>query len=132
MGQTTNIEWTDRTWNPTRGCSIVSPGCVNCYAMKQAHRFSGPSGTYEGLTKLTSAGPQWTGKVVTVEDKLLEPLSWRTPSRVFVDSMSDLFHKDVPDAYIVRAFAVMALAPRHRSATVLAARPAGGVGHRRK
>ncbi len=107
MSQASKIEWTDRTWNPTRGCSIVSPGCHHCYAMTQAHRFSGPGGTYEGLTKLTKAGPQWTGKVVTVEDKLLEPLSWKTPARVFVDSMSDLFHEAVPDAFVDRVFAVM-------------------------
>lgn len=113
MGQTTNIEWTERTWNPTRGCSIVSAGCVNCYAMRQAHRFSGRGAAYEGLTKLTKAGPQWTGTVITVEDKLLEPLSWNQPARVFVDSMSDLFHEDVSDAFIDRVFAVMAQAPRH-------------------
>jgi protein gp37 len=110
---TTSIEWTDKTWNPVRGCSIVSPGCVNCYAMKQAHRFSGPGGAYEGLTKQTKAGPQWTGKVVWDESKLLEPLSWRKPCRVFVNSMSDLFHESVPDAFIDKVFAVMALAPRH-------------------
>jgi protein gp37 len=110
----TSIQWTDRTWNPVRGCSIVSPGCVHCYAMKQAHRFSGPGKPYEGLTKLSArSGPQWTGKVVTVESALLEPLSWRKPQRVFVNSMSDLFHEDVPDYFISEVFATMALAPRH-------------------
>lgn len=114
MSAITKIQWSDRTWNPTRGCSIVSPGCVNCYAMKQAHRFSGAGKAYEGLTKLTDrSGPQWTGKVVTVESALLEPLSWRTPAKVFVNSMSDLFHEDVPAAFIDRVFAVMALAPQH-------------------
>lgn len=113
MSATTKIEWTDRTWNPTRGCSIVSPGCVHCYAMKQAHRFSGPGKAYEGLTKQTSAGPQWTGVARTVESALLEPLSWKKPQRIFVNSMSDLFHEDVPDAFIDQVFAVMALAPRH-------------------
>lgn len=113
MSAISRIEWTDRSWNPTRGCSIVSPGCVNCYAMKQAHRFSGPGKPYAGLTKLTSQGPQWTGVVRTVEDALLEPLSWRKPQRVFVNSMSDLFHEDVPDQFIDRVFAVMALAHRH-------------------
>jgi protein gp37 len=127
VSATSSIEWTEKTWNPVRGCSIVSPGCVNCYAMKQAHRFSWPTvysnphtgevqkegGPYEGLTKMTKAGPQWTGVVRTVESALLEPLSWRKPVRVFVNSMSDLFHEDVPDAFIDRVFAVMALAPRH-------------------
>lgn len=122
MSATSSIEWTatvhpdgtvtpGKTWNPVRGCSIVSPGCVNCYAMKQAHRFSGQGKPYEGLTKLTSAGPQWTGQVRTVDAALLEPLKWRTPARVFVNSMSDLFHEDVPDEFIDRVFAVMALAP---------------------
>ncbi len=113
MSAVSKIQWTDRTWNPVRGCSVVSPGCVNCYAMKQAHRFSGPGRAYEGLTKQTKAGPQWTGKLRTVESALDEPLSWRKPARVFVNSMSDLFHDDVPDEFIDRVFAVMALAPRH-------------------
>lgn len=81
--------------------------------MKQAHRFSGPGRAYEGLTKLTKAGPQWTGIVRPVEAALLEPLSWRKPRRVFVNSMSDLFHDDVPDVFIDRVFAVMGLAKQH-------------------
>lgn len=113
MSAISSIEWTDRTWNPTRGCSVISPGCVNCYAMKQAHRFSGEGKAYEGLTKLTKAGPQWTGKIRTVESALLEPLSWRKPALVFVNSMSDLFHEDVADEFIDKVFAVMALADRH-------------------
>jgi protein gp37 len=114
MSAISKIQWTDRTWNPTRGCSIVSPGCVNCYAMKQAHRFSGPGKAYEGLTTLTErSGPQWTGKVATVEAALLEPLSWRKPAKVFVNSMSDLFHEDVPHQFIDRVFATMAKAPQH-------------------
>ena len=113
MAADSKIQWTDKTWNPTRGCSIVSPGCINCYAMKQAHRFSGAGKAYEGLTKQTKAGPQWTGKVRTVESALLEPLSWRKPQRVFVNSMSDLFHEDVPDQFIVDVFGVMALAHWH-------------------
>jgi protein gp37 len=81
--------------------------------MKQAHRFSGAGKAYEGLTKQTKAGPQWTGKVVPVESVLLEPLSWGKPRRVFVNSMSDLFHEDVPTRFIDRVFAVMALCPQH-------------------
>ena len=94
------IEWTNKTWNPIRGCSIVSKGCTNCYAMKQAHRFSGPGKAYEGLTKLTSGGPVWTGNIKLVPEKLDEPLKWKKPARVFVNSMSDLFHEDVPDDFI--------------------------------
>ncbi len=101
------IEWTDKTWNPVRGCSIVSKGCTNCYAMKLAHRFSGKDGAYEGLTKLSPGGPVWTGKVRLVEDALTDPFRWNKPAMVFVNSMSDLFHEDVPDDFIVKVFDVM-------------------------
>lgn len=110
----TTIEWTNETWNPLRGCSVVSPGCANCYAMKQAHRFSGPGGAYEGLTRLTErSGPQWTGSVVFAEDRLQDPLHWKQPRRIFVNSMSDLFHESVPFEWIDRIFEVMWLTPHH-------------------
>lgn len=118
----TSIQWTQRVWNPLRGCSLVSAGCRSCYAMRQAHRFSGPGGAYEGLTKMTPAGPQWTGKVRLVPEVLEEPLRWRKPSRVFVNSMSDLFHDDVPDEFIDRVFGVMAAA-RTQTFQVLTKRP---------
>ncbi len=103
------IEWTDRTWNPVRGCSLVSPGCTNCYAMKQAHRFSGAGKAYEGLTRRrTRLGPVWTGDIRLVHEALAEPLRWRGSSRVFVNSMSDLFHDEVPDDFVDRVFGVMA------------------------
>ena len=119
MSADTKIQWTwvpgyrGATWNPTRGCSIVSPGCHNCYAMKQAHRFDRPSGAYEGLTKMTAQGAQWSGKVALVEDALTIPLKKRIPTAYFVDSMSDLFHERVPFEFIDRVFAVMALCPHH-------------------
>src|SRR4051812_34405209 len=102
---TTSIEWTQgpdgspgKTWNPIRGCSRVSHGCTNCYAMHIAARFSGPGHPYEGLAK---RGPvNWTGAIRLVPEKLGEPLTWRKPCRVFVNSMSDLFHEDVPDEFI--------------------------------
>lgn len=116
----TTIEWTrsddgtaGKTWNPVRGCSLVSEGCRNCYAMKQGHRFSGEGKPYHGLTKLGPNGPTWTGKVVCDESKLLEPLSWRKPCRVFVNSMSDLFHEDVPFEFVDRVWDVMWSTPRH-------------------
>jgi protein gp37 len=101
------IEWTDKTWNPVRGCAIVSPGCRNCYAMRQAHRQSGPGGNYEGLTEGSKRGPVWTGSVRTVEELLDAPLRWKKPSMIFVNSMSDLFHDDVPDDFIVQVFDVI-------------------------
>lgn len=112
MGKT-SIQWTEETWNPLRGCSVVSPGCTNCYAMRQAHRYSGKGMPYEGLTKLTRAGPVWTGSIKYVNDALTDPLRWKKPRRVFVNSMSDLFHESVPDSFIDKVFAVMAVSYDH-------------------
>lgn len=111
----TAIEWTDATWNPTRGCSRVSPGCDNCYAMSEARRHDHPGGAYEGLTRVRKKDGKvdWSGRVRSVEAKLLEPLRWKKPHLVFVDSMSDLFHEQLSDDQIDRVFAVMALARRH-------------------
>ncbi|MBX6396585.1 MAG: phage Gp37/Gp68 family protein, partial [Alicyclobacillaceae bacterium] len=103
----------DMTWNPVRGCSKVSEGCRNCYAMHQAHRFSGEGKPYDGLTRTTSHGPEWTGNVKLIHDVLPQPLKWKKPRRVFVNSMSDLFHEALPDEFIDRVFAVMALAEWH-------------------
>lgn len=103
----TEIEWADRVWNPTRGCSEISPECARCYAMRQAHRFSGPAKAYEGLTELGPNGPRWTGVVRLVPEMLEVPLHWRKPSRIFVDSMSDLFHEALPDADVVRVLEVV-------------------------
>jgi protein gp37 len=114
----TKIEWADVVWNPTRGCSRISRGCGaadggGCYAERQAHRFSGPGGPYEGLTKLTKHGPRWTGEMRLVDDMLDRPLRWRKPRRIFVNSMSDLFHENLTDEQIALVFGAMALAPQH-------------------
>jgi protein gp37 len=109
----TLIQWTDKVWNPTRGCSVISSGCTNCYAMKQAHRFSGHGQPYDGLTRLGANGPIWTGEVRTVPEMLDAPLRWKKSCRVFVDSMSDLFHEDVPDEFIAAVFGVMQACPDH-------------------
>lgn len=114
----TDIQWTDETWNCVRGCSRVSSGCGDstgggCYAERQAYRFSGPGMPYEGLVRMTTKGPRWTGKVILVDEKLNQPLHWKTPRRIFVNSMSDLFHESLSDESIDRIFAVMALAPQH-------------------
>lgn len=101
MADKTGIEWTDATWNPTTGCDKVTPGCDHCYAETIAHRFAG-----------TKAYPD--GFAVTLRpERLDQPLRWRRPRRIFVNSMSDLFHKDVPDEFIAKVWAVMALAPQH-------------------
>lgn len=113
MGDKSAIEWTDATWNPIVGCSIVSPGCTNCYAMKTAGARTKHTAKYQGLTQPSKAGPVWTGEVRFWEKALTDPLKWREPRRVFVNSMGDLFHEDVPDEWIDKCFAVMALAPQH-------------------
>ena len=103
----TTIAWTDVTWNPVRGCARVSPGCEHCYAERQAHRFSGSGKPYEGLTVLGNHGPRWAGAARFVPEMLGAPLTWRKPQRVFVDSMSDLFHDDITDAQIAQVWWVM-------------------------
>ena len=113
----TKIEWTERTWNPIVGCSIVSPGCTNCYAMQMAariERMSPKLDHYKGLTKRVNGKAVWTGKLALApESTLLLPLRTKKPTMWFVNSMSDLFHEDVPDEWIDRVFAVMALTPQH-------------------
>jgi len=107
------IEWTERTWNPVRGCSVASPGCQHCYAARFAIRFSGPGGRYAGLVKMTKGGPGWTGKVFLSPGTLFHPLAWRIPLVIFVNSMSDLFHEDVPADYIGAVFQTMEKASWH-------------------
>jgi len=122
----TKIEWTGKTWNPIVGCSIVSPGCTNCYAMKMAARLEAmgdaavkackavPAAHYAGTTKWVNGKPGWTGKVALAPDDILtKPLRTRKPTTWFVNSMGDLFHEDVPDEWIDRVFAVMAICPQH-------------------
>lgn len=118
----TSIQWTDKSWNPIRGCSIVSEGCRSCYAMRQAHRFSGKGKAYEGLTVLGKHGPRWSGRAVFVPEMLDAPLRWKRPRRVFVNSMSDLFHEDVTVEQIAAVLGVMSLACHH-TYQVLTKRP---------
>ena len=94
----TDIEWTDETWNPVTGCTKVSPGCDHCYAERVTERFHG-QGSFE--------------QILLHPDRLDKPLHWRKPRRIFVNSMSDLFHERVPMAFIAHVFAVMGYAPQH-------------------
>ncbi|RIS72050.1 phage Gp37/Gp68 family protein [Mycobacteroides abscessus] len=103
MGDKTGIEWTDATWNPVTGCDKVSPGCDHCYAETFAERWRGTPEHYFANGFDVQLRP----------NKLALPLRWTKPRKVFVNSMSDLFHDKVPDEYIARVFAVMALAPQH-------------------
>ncbi len=119
MSDKTTIAWTDATWNPVRGCSRISPGCGGakgvggCYAEKVAGRFSGPGLPYEGLAVIGPNGARWSGKVKLVQEHLKEPLRWSKPRRIFVNSMSDLFHEALSNEDIAAVFGVMAASPRH-------------------
>ena len=139
MGAKTGIEWTDATWNPLEGCSPVSAGCKNCYASGVARRFGGSGQHYEGLVRINADGEptnKWNGNVRLAEKHLRDPLKWKPvvehaadclragdkgneycgcsrPRRIFVNSMSDLFHESVPDEWIDKILAVIALCPQH-------------------
>lgn len=139
MADKTGISWTDATWNPVRGCSRVSEGCRNCYAEVQAarivHMGKGAPTAYDGLVKLVERDvrqfkmvggeptgdfrtvrrteARWTGEVRLVPEALGQPLRWSKPRRIFVNSMSDLFHESLTNEQIAAVFGVMAAAPQH-------------------
>ncbi|MDR3638206.1 MAG: phage Gp37/Gp68 family protein [Isosphaeraceae bacterium] len=119
MSNLSAIEWTDSTWNPVTGCSKVSPGCAHCYAETLAlTRLAGRQG-YPGLPWTPANAAQ---NVILHPDRLLLPTRWHQPRRVFVNSMSDLFHELVPDPYVRQVFDVMAQCPQHQF-QVLSKRP---------
>jgi protein gp37 len=119
MSNQSTIEWTDATWNPVTGCSKVSPGCAHCYAEKLAlTRLAGRNG-YPGLPWTPTNAAR---NVILHPDRLQLPTRWRQPRRVFVNSMSDLFHELVPDPYVRQVFDVMARCPQHEF-QVLTKRP---------
>lgn len=143
MSTGTGIQWTKATWNPVAGCTRVSAGCNNCYAVAMTYRLEKMSEgrktkdgkrwksnkevalhqKYAGLTVLNNHGDRhFNGQVRCVEEALEVPLKWKKPRRIFVNSMSDLFHRDVPFEFIDRVFAVMALCPQH-TFQVLTKRP---------
>jgi protein gp37 len=135
MSDKTGIAWTDATWNPVRGCSRVSEGCRNCYAERVAVRFSGPGQPYEGFADVpegkrhsqtgaatTGVRGNWTGKVALVEKQLPIAMRWKKPRKIFVNSMSDLFHESLSFETIDKVFAVMTMAPQH-TFQVLTKRP---------
>jgi protein gp37 len=103
----TKIEWCTRSWNAIRGCSRVSPGCDNCYAMKFAHRFAGAGKPYEGLTTIRRGKVDWTGTARLIPGEIDAPLRWRRTERVFVNSMSDLFHHSLSFEQIDRVYGTM-------------------------
>jgi protein gp37 len=110
----TSIEWTDATWNPVAGCTILTAGCTNCYAMRMAARLEAMGvEKYVGTTRKSGGRAKWTGKMVMDEKALTVPESWSKPRRVFVNSMSDLFHEAVEADFIQKVWTVMARTPHH-------------------
>jgi protein gp37 len=119
----TSIEWTDATWNPVAGCTVISPGCTNCYAMRMAARLDAMGmKKYRGLTRKSGKRAVWTGKVRLDHNALGIPASWKKPRRIFVNSMSDLFHDAVPAEFVHDVWAAMQSTPQH-TYQVLTKRP---------
>ncbi len=112
MGDKSAIEWTDATWNPVVGCTVVSAGCDHCYAATLHNRryLAWKRGTWD---KAPAQYHQPFKRVQLMPDRLTQPLKWKEPRRIFVNSLSDLFHEDVPDEYVFQVFDMMALTPRH-------------------
>lgn len=118
MADKTKISWTEATWNPIIGCARVSEGCRNCYAEVQAKRIAlmHPGSAYEGVLRRDASAsllPMWNGKVTLMPERLDQPIRWKRPRLIFVNSMSDLFHDDVPFDFIDRVFDVIEKASWH-------------------
>ena len=113
MSDNTKIEWADSTINAVNGCSVHSPGCTNCYAMRLAGTRMKHHPSRAGLTQDSKSGPVWTGEVRLSETQMLLPLRWKRPRRIFWNAHGDLFHENVPDEWIDQVFAVCALTPQH-------------------
>jgi protein gp37 len=110
----TSIEWTDATWNPVAGCTVLSPGCTNCYAMRMAARLDAMGmEKYRSLTRKSGGRAKWSGKIRLDRESLATPTKWKRPKRIFVNSMSDLFHDAVPTEFIAEVWSVMASTPWH-------------------
>lgn len=114
MATNSTIEWTEATWNPVGGCTIISPGCTNCYAMRLASRLEKMGqAKYAGTTRVSGGRAKWNGKIVLDRKALELPRKWKTSKIIFVNSMSDLFHDDVPLGFIHEVFGTMASTPQH-------------------
>lgn len=110
----TKIEWTDATWNPVAGCTIMSSGCKNCYAMKLAARLEAMGvDKYAGLTRKSGRRTIWKGIIREDRQALSIPLKWKKPRKIFVNSMSDLFHEQISDSFVKEVWRVMRNTPRH-------------------
>ncbi len=111
----TSIEWTDATWNPVAGCTVKSSGCTNCYAMQMAKRLEAMGmEKYKDLTRKSGNRTVWTGKIKLDYSSLETPKKWKKPRQIFVNSMSDLFHEDVPFDFVEKVWAIMAETAQHQ------------------
>lgn len=123
MATNSPIEWTEATWNPVAGCTVLSPGCTNCYAMRLAARLEAMGQPkYTGLTRKSGGRYKWNGRVNLDQASLDIPKGWKTGRTIFVNSMSDLFHSKVPLDFIQAVFATMVETPQH-TYQVLTKRP---------
>lgn len=114
MANHSAIEWTEATWNPIAGCTVVSPGCTNCYAMRFAQRLESIGQVkYRGTTRKSGGHAKWTGKINVDQDAINLPKRWKVGRLIFVNSMSDLFHDDISDELVKEIFAVMRDTPWH-------------------
>lgn len=114
MANNSSIEWTEATWNPIVGCTIISPGCTNCYAMRMARRLEAMGQPkYAGTTRMSGGRAKWNGVVRIDEGALTLPANWKAGRIIFVNSMSDLFHDGVPLDFIKRVFQTMKATPQH-------------------
>src|SRR5690349_17729720 len=112
MADHSAIEWTEATWNPVAGCTVVSPGCTNCYAMRLAHRLEAiGQSKYVGTTRISAGRPKWNGHINLDWPNLDLPKRWKQPRTIFVNSMSDLFHESIPEEFIQLVFATMVETP---------------------
>jgi protein gp37 len=109
-----SIEWTEATWNPVAGCTVISPGCTNCYAMRMAARLAAMGQTkYEDTTRVTGGRAKWNGRVKLDLSSLTVPRGWKIGRMIFVNSMSDIFHDDVPLSFLKQVFSIMRDTPQH-------------------
>jgi protein gp37 len=114
MATNSSIEWTEATWNPIAGCNAISPGCTNCYAMRMAARLASMGQEkYAGTTRKSGGRPKWNGKINLDEAAIELPKRWKVGRLIFVNSMSDLFHEEVPLDFIKRVFDTMVATPQH-------------------
>jgi protein gp37 len=114
MANNSAIEWTEATWNPVGGCTVISPGCTNCYAMRLARRLEAMGQPkYAGTTRMSGGRAKWNGRIVLDQKALELPRTWKKGKTIFVNSMSDLFHEGVPRDFVQQVFTTMVATPQH-------------------